>query len=80
MGFLATRQVFNSHGMSYGGTPVLQDSMEDREYGYLTENVGTLHYELLELLLTYICPKRARWDYVQLGTAASKRGVMLWLR
>ena len=50
--------------------------MEDREYGYLTENVDALHHQLSELLLTHIRPKRARWDYVQLGTSDSKQGVI----
>jgi len=60
--------------MSCVGTPVLWDSMKCTEYGYLTENVGTLHHWLSELLLTHIRPKRARWDCVQLKTAASKTG------
>ena len=80
VGFLARRQVFNGHGMSCVGKQVLWNFIEDREYCYPMEDVGTFHYQLAELLLTHIRPKRARWDCVQLGTTASKQGVILWLR
>jgi len=52
LGFLARDRFFNGHGMSCVGTPVLWDSKQIGEYGYLCTTVGTLHQELLELLLT----------------------------